>query len=83
MKLIKCTIFDQFTLWLIRAKETVTITTGFAYGHKIYSQGDFRFIELDDNKVCIEGPNFSLEVTTAEELIRFSKAITQPAESNA
>ena len=77
MKTLKCSIFDQFVLWLIRSKDTVTISTGIAFGHKIYSQGPFRFIELDDNKVCIEGPSFSLYATTAEDLVSFSKAIVE------
>ena len=44
MKTLKCSIFDQFVLWLIRSKDTVTISTGIAFGHKIYSQGPFALL---------------------------------------
>lgn len=68
-------IFDQFVLWLIRHESKVCITTGIVYGKKIYTKGQYKFIEIDSSKVCIEGPDFNLQVTDLRELINFVRAI--------
>ena len=68
-------IFDQFVLWIIRHESKVCITTGIVYGKKIYTKGQYKFIEIDSSKVCIEGPDFNLQVTDLRELINFVRAI--------
>jgi hypothetical protein len=75
--IIKEPIFEQFVLWLLRTRTTFTITTGIAYGHKIYQQGKYKFIEVDLNKVVIESDDLSYTATTFDELKKFAEAITE------
>lgn len=70
-------IFDQFVLWLIRHENTVQISTGLFYGKKIYTKGQYRFIERDSSSVTVEGPELNLDLTKLEDLIKFVRAIAE------
>jgi hypothetical protein len=70
-------LFDQFVLWLIRHESKVCITTGIVYGKKIYTKGQYKFIEIDSSKICIEGPGFNQSMTKLDDLINFARAIKE------
>lgn len=69
------TLFESFVLWLVRNKVELTITTGLAFGHKIYKQGEYQFTEINESKVNVESSNFCYDATTLDELIKLAKSI--------
>lgn len=69
------TLFESFVVWLCRNKNSVAITAGIAYGHRIYKQGRFQFTDVDPTMVVIDSEGFAYKATTLDELIKFSKAI--------
>jgi hypothetical protein len=71
------TLFENFVLWLVRNKMTFTITTGLAYGHKIYKQGEYQFTEINESKVNVTSDNFCYDATTLDELIKISRSIKE------
>lgn len=76
------TLFEDFVVWLVRNCAEIHITTGLAFGHKIYTKGKYRFIERDENLVIVESDDFSYQATSLEELARFVRAISAPRKEN-
>ena len=69
------TLFENFLIWLCRNRLEFTVTTGLAYGHKMYKRGNFTFVEIDDHTVAVDGECFNYKATTLEELINLNKAM--------
>lgn len=68
-------LFESFVLWMVRHKNSFTISTGIVYGHKICKQGRYQFTEIDDKAVNVECDDFNYTATSLDELIKLSKAI--------
>ena len=65
-------------LIITRMRDTVAdvvISTGLMYGHKILTIGAYRFIELGDSCVVVEGDRFYAKCSTWEELEVIYKAM--------
>lgn len=65
-------------LVIARMRDTtleIVINTGLMYGHKIMKIGDYRFIELSEDCVAVEGEKFNAKCTTWEQLEFIYKAV--------
>lgn len=67
-------LFEQLVLWLFKNRLEFTISTGIAYGHKMYKHNGYEFVEFDDNTVSVYGDHFRYKVTTTHELIKLLEA---------
>lgn len=62
-------LFDKLVIERMRSTTSdVTIITGKAFGHKILTVNDYRFIELDDSTIMVEHDNFHAKCTTWEQV---------------
>jgi hypothetical protein len=70
-------LFEQLLIWLYQNKLEFTITTGLAYGHKIYKTNGYTFIELDDTNIMVSSKDckFNYRATTFEEVVKLLKAL--------
>lgn len=68
------TLFESFLVWLCRNRREFTVSTGIVYGHKMYTRGQFTFVDLDDS-VMIQADSFNYRAVTLEELIKLANAI--------
>lgn len=68
------TLFESFLVWLCRNRREFTVSTGIVYGHKMYTRGQFTFVDLDDS-VMIQSDSFNYKAVTLDELIKLADAI--------
>ena len=69
-------LFEKLVITRMRdTTAEVVINTGLMYGHKILAIGPYRFIELGDNCVVVEGERFYAKCNTWEELEVIYKAM--------
>lgn len=69
-------LFEKLVITKMRdTTADVVISTGLMYGHKILTIGAYRFIELGDNCVVVEGDRFYAKCSTWEELEVIYKAM--------
>lgn len=69
-------LFEKLVIARMRSTTNeVTISTGIAFGHKILEINGYKFIELDDSTVAVEGEKFNAKCTDWEQLEFIFKAI--------
>lgn len=68
------TLFESFLVWLCRNRREFTVSTGLMYGHKMYTRGQFTFVDLGDS-VTIQSDSFNYKAVTLDELIKLSNAM--------